>query len=55
MHLYTECPGCGKPVTANLTHKEAWCGTDEMRPAAVVMCPECRTEIEILVVTRRKT
>lgn len=52
MTLFTGCPNCNKAINADLTHKDVVCGPDETKLAAIVICPSCRTNIEISISTR---
>jgi DNA-directed RNA polymerase subunit RPC12/RpoP len=54
MIIYTTCGNCNKNINADLSHKEAVAGPGPPRLAAIIQCPECRSEIEVLITTRTR-
>jgi hypothetical protein len=54
MIIYTCCDICKRNVNADLSHKEAVAAPGETRLAAIIICPECRSEIEVLITTKTR-
>lgn len=54
MTLYTACDNCNKAINADLSHKSAVVIPGEPRLAAIIRCPHCRAEIEVLITTKTR-
>jgi hypothetical protein len=49
MQLYSTCPGCGKPLTLDLRHKEPYAPMTEPTVVAQERCDECRQQLTISI------
>lgn len=47
MNITTGCPACGKTLTLDVRHKEAYAPPDKMVTAALAICEACREPLRI--------
>ena len=49
MQIYTNCPGCGKPLTLDMKHREPYAPIGEPTVVAQERCDECRQQVTISI------